>query len=194
MNNIINSVDPWSPLIFKSKFNGDLSHIKTKIDSIFLNKKLNNKNTVSSYEYNINALLWEEFKEFLPFLNNNINYCSSQWKYSYKQYFIQNSWFVNIHNGGYVNSHIHRGAQISIIFCIDNTEFGSKITVKNPLQYHWSSAFNIEAETMELENKDHEIIMKSGDVLIIPPWMYHGTSINTSNIPSCFMALNVGGD
>ena len=125
MNNIINSVDPWSPLIFKSKFNGDLSHIKTKIDSIFLNKKLNNKNTVSSYEYNINALLWEEFKEFLPFLNNNINYCSSQWKYSYKQYFIQNSWFVNIHNGGYVNSHIHRGAQISIIFCIDNTEFGS---------------------------------------------------------------------
>ena len=189
--NMIKSIDPWSPLIFKGKFESDLTNIKKKVDTVFLNKSLNHKNTVSSYTYGINPLLWPEFKSFAPFLSDTINYCASKWKYSYKEYIIQNSWFVNIHKDGYVNPHIHRGAQMTGIFCIEN--IGSKITVKNPLQYHWSSVHSIETETMELENKDYEIDVEAGDLLVMPPWIYHAASINNCNIPSCFMALNIGG-
>ena len=193
MSIILKDINPFSPLIFKTKYDGwDFDKILTKsqqlIDGATESESLEGGDSKSSVSNPVNPHQLKEFSEFYKWVNPICgNIAKVQWDIHEKiRLEVGNSW-VNYHNNsGYTKEH-HHGASVMVVTAYLNLpKNGGFIEFRDPMEFQ--RGFLIK-NTKNSEWK--EVPAETGDVLIFPGWLRHRVQPNTSNEKRWVLTTNI---
>ena len=193
MSVILQDVNPFGPLVFKTHYDGwDYDEVikaaQLLVDGTIISESLEGGNSKSSVSNEINPHRMKQFSEFYKWvtpLYNNI--AKVQWNiHKNIQLHVGNSW-VNYHdNTGYTKEH-HHGASVMVITSYLNLpENGGFIEFRDPLEGY--KGFLVK----NTKNSEWvEVPAKTGDVFIFPAWLRHRVQPNTSNERRWVLTTNI---
>jgi uncharacterized protein (TIGR02466 family) len=90
---------------------------------------------------------------------------------------ITNSWYTIQHKGSILKQHTHPGSIVSCAIYINADDDSSKIYFDNPLPVQFYMRDVIEEHT-DFSSRFLEFKPESGDALIFPSWISHGSYYN----------------
>jgi uncharacterized protein (TIGR02466 family) len=197
MENNLNILDPWSPLVLQDNFlDYDWPTIKDKCDAIIdtthQNSYLEMDGGVSSVaSVNAPPHTWIEFNNLHEWMHSRIREVVRRWHLTDQPYRIGKSW-VNRHApGAWTDEHTHRGIQITVVFYLHVPENSGRIMFKDPLEYHWSGQ---PSDWRHYENDGwYPVEIKTGDLVVFPGWLPHKTEVNNSKEDRYVMSMNLIG-
>ena len=181
-------INPWSSLIYKDHYTGDLSKM-TEV-ALAVCKNISEQHPLedggrSTWNRTVNMLELPEFKELKQWLIDNHQQVWNEWGFNDYPRFIHRSW-TNWHPpGAKTIEHDHGAVQLVVVVYIKQPIGGGNIQFKDPLQYHWMS------HPREDSNNWKTIEVSEGDVLFFPGFLRHRTEENTSNDDRIVLTVNV---
>jgi hypothetical protein len=192
------SIDPWSPIIFKDNFTDtDFDSVIKKIDPILnatsINADVEEDGGVSSVAYfklnNTYPHDWTEFDNFKNWANDRLNYVINKWQLANIPYQPVNSWINRHNNGSWTSEHNHRGCSWACAYYLRVPENSGRFMVRDPMEYHWGNSKSYDYRG-GIDDLWYPVDVKTGDFLLFPPWLYHKTEKNLSNEPRYVMSIN----
>lgn len=186
---MIEELKPFAPLIYKTNIPFDFQSVREKVVKHLAETKesvnLEQGDAKSSVlNRSKDPHVWEEFRPLFQRMNPMVTEAMKGWKFSMPNLGIGSSWF-NVHNrGGWTDEHQHRGTAMACVIYLSVPEGSGNLQVRDPLEYHWSSFSTIH------ETAWTTIPVKTGDVLLLPPWLYHRTEKNETDEPRYILSLN----
>jgi uncharacterized protein (TIGR02466 family) len=195
------NIDPWSPIILKDNCPvQEWSSIKVKCDNVLTqigtdptnNSYLETGDALSSVISKDRPYMWDDFNYFKEWLSPRLDEAVTKWKLNYNRYAIAGSW-VNIHNKtGKTSIHCHRGCDIVVVYYLNVPPNSGRLIVRDPLEYHWANSVSHERGYLDSRG-GYPIEVQTGDVIIFPGWLYHGTEESNSEDPRYIMSINYTG-
>ena len=135
-------------------------------DQLQLNKKFNN--------------FFENLEEQLNVFLNNLNYKDVD-------YFITKSWVAYTEKGEHIAAHDHGASHFSFVYYVLINKNHSALTFYEPNQRFYMP------DAVKWNNQNHqnvEISTNSGQLIIFPSWLKHGTKKTEENSPR----ISISGD
>jgi hypothetical protein len=189
----ITPCNPWSPLIYKLKYDFNFSELEPLLENSIKdaqeNSYLENGAAVSSVVNNDSRPhYWPNIQKFLDSIAPSINQILDSWSIEQRPWFIGNSWANKHLEGGYTSEH-HHGRHVAVIAAYPMLpENSGYIQFKNPLEYHWSQSYLKDYDNDSLWST---IKCETNDVLVFPGWLRHRTQLSNSHSPRWVMTFNI---
>jgi len=135
-------------------------------DQLQLNKKFNN--------------FFKQLKKELNIFLNNLNYKDVD-------YFITKSWVAYTEKGEHIAAHDHGASHFSFVYYVLINKNHSPLTFYEPVQrFYMPDA----TKWNEQNHQNVEISTNSGQLIIFPSWLKHGTKKTEENSPR----ISISGD
>jgi len=186
---MIETIDPFRPFIFKTKFDFSKLEITDRIEeSIF--HYADSELGLSNFQTTIltaHSHTYIAVQPYIDFINDTI---AEIWKVSDLadlQRFITSS-HLNRYTQGYaLREHAHPGVDYVITGYIKKPVNSGDIEVRNPLEYQW--------HTLPINGHPDEswrpISAEENDVLIFPGWLYHRTQPSQCDLPRVALSMMI---
>jgi uncharacterized protein (TIGR02466 family) len=198
------NVDPWSPIIFKDNFTDvDFEAVIKKVEPLFelapINADVMHGGGVSTVSYsksrNDHPHQWEEFAGFREWANQKLSYVIQKWQLANIPYMPVASWINRHDTGAWTSEHNHRGCSWSCAYYLNVPENSGRFMVRDPMEYHWGNSKSYDLRG-GIDDAWYPVEVKTGDLILFPPWLWHKTEKNNSSESRYVMSINydiVGG-
>jgi hypothetical protein len=159
---------------------------------------LESGNAKSSYDVRdvngnlINPLGIDCFNYIRPHIWEAVKFAAEHWLMEYDKYDITQCWTNRHLPGGKTLFHKHGAStQIVIAYYLNVPENSGNLLIVDPLEYHWSGYHSVRND---INNQNGWVVpVKTGDMVIMPNFLIHGTEENTSNDNRYVLTVNIQG-
>jgi uncharacterized protein (TIGR02466 family) len=186
----VEQITPFPSLIYKTRFNGDLSGIANlalKICNTEGTDYLLEVGGKSTYDTVKDAILKPECFELHDFIIAQHKTVWDMWHLTNRPRYVHSSWF-NLHPpGSFTEEHDHSGIHMVVVAYLKNPENGGNIQFKDPMNQIWASYPRTDDYAYDWKTVE----VKTGDVLFFPGFLRHKTEINKSDEDRLVLTTNV---
>lgn len=188
---MIEPVNLWPSLIYKTTYPGDLVSVADKLLTYFTDDAVHNleqgggKTTFNTANNIILDPACEDLKAWLMIQSQEAWGLS---KLADLPRFVHRSW-VNLHPpGAWTSDHDHGMCHQTIVIYLKQPDNGGNIMFKDPLQYTFSG-------WPKINRNDWTVLdVKQNDVLFFPGFLHHMTETNTSSQDRLVMTVTISVD
>lgn len=188
------------PYILKLNYEFDFESLKNKIEenikfaSKYPRHTLESGDSTSTNTHNIsgNPHKWEENKDFIKFLFDNMGDILSTFRLMQAPIEIKGSWINHHGKTGQTLEHNHSFMDLVMACYLKCPEGTGNFLARDPLEYHKSHTYL--EDVIHSTTKDYwpwvEIPVQTNDILVFPGWLYHKTQENLLDIDRYVMTIN----
>lgn len=193
VNSEIRPVQPFTNLIFRAHYDGDLSKIyKRALNMCYEQEEyiLEKGGGRTTYQTNLTVLDLPECAELKIWLIEQSKLVWNLWKLEDLPRYASRSWFNWHPHGAWTDEHDHGMTHLVMAMYIHQPIDGGMLQVKDPLQIVWSTYPKLYDQRYDWRTID----VQTGDVVFFPGFLRHKTEINQSKEHRVVLSVNITAD
>jgi uncharacterized protein (TIGR02466 family) len=187
----LSSASPFPSLVYKTKFNGELSAItKLALDECLAigNDHTDQQGGISTYNVLKDAILRPECAELNNFIIGQHKKVWDNWCLQDRPRYVSASWFNLLPPKAWVEEHDHSGMHMVVVVYLKNPVNGSNIQFKDPMNQIWAA---YPRDDKQLYHDWKTVEVTTGDILFFPGFLQHRTEVNNSGEDRLVLTINL---
>jgi uncharacterized protein (TIGR02466 family) len=187
----MNSIELFSPLVYKTNFPVNLgliiNRLNSLIDNVDTNAKLEKGGGISTAGKDDHPHRWHELEKLSSFVFQKSEEVWQRWGMIPVEKRIEKSW-INVHPpGAYTDEHSHGDVSIVATVYLYLPKNSGFIEFRNPLEYPWSGYPKFDLNHALWKS----IPCVTGDILLFPGWLHHRVQPNNSEEDRVVLTMNI---
>lgn len=184
-------INPFTNLLFRAHYDGDLSIVKQKAMELCMSVPdeyiLEKGGGRSTYDAHSTVLDLPECADLQQWLVEQSKLVWHLWKIQDLPRYAGRSWFNWHPKGAWTDEHDHGATHLVMAMYIHQPANGGNIQFRDPLQYAWASYPKLWDHRYDWRT----VKVETGDVLFFPGFLRHKTEVNESDDGRIVLSANV---